>query len=294
MHQHHHWWCDCSLWCLLCRRRGDHLQQLRVQSDDHARCKCDSPIGWDSYYRKQDSPAERTGNRSVCCIERVCDQWRWSDLMAITQALLQLPKIVQFVASATSVTGTSITIPAAAQVGDFCVIEQGAGASTTPPTAVTPTGFTDAVNVSGTGSGFGLRAMVSYKVLVSGDPGSAVSTMGGGKSCLVFRPSNFTISSVTNSTPSQQVSDLAPTSQTLVLTEDTVPRPTIAIATFASTGTLGTLTTSGGPTFTAVTVRAQEIVRYAILNDNVTANNVTVSMPDNGLNAMSSLSFSLT
>lgn len=74
-------------------------------------------------------------------------------------------------------TSASITIPAAAAIGDLCLIAasylQGSSGQVTLPTA--PTGFSLVNSVIGTGGTFPSGLVVWSRTLVSGDPGSSVT-----------------------------------------------------------------------------------------------------------------------
>lgn len=109
--------------------------------------------------------------------------------------------LLTFVSSETS-GGASITIPATAQEGDIAIIfDYAVNASTSGisvPSSVTPSGFTNFANVSSSyevNPSFNIynniRAMVSHKLLVSGDAGTSVTGMNGSgdsKVMIVFRP----------------------------------------------------------------------------------------------------------
>ncbi len=87
---------------------------------------------------------------------------------------------------ATSAAST-ITIPATAQAGDLAVLYDLARNSSGTPTLVTPAGWTTLSDLTG-GTG---AAVLSYKILVAGDPGGTVTGMDGtsadAKSLVVFR-----------------------------------------------------------------------------------------------------------
>lgn len=97
---------------------------------------------------------------------------------------------VNYVTSANSTTNT-ITIPASAQVGDIAIlIDYGYLTSTTAPTTVIPSGWTSIVTASNTTSP-AQRSCISYKTLVSGDPGASITGMNTTnmrKTMLIYRP----------------------------------------------------------------------------------------------------------
>ena len=124
--------------------------------------------------------------------------------MSIMQSLFS-PQIKNFtfVASATSTTST-ISIPASSNVGDFAVLFDSSRDVFTPITVV-PSGWSSISNVSESNilSLSSIRSIVSYKSLVSGDPGSSITGMDAGlfgtdrKIIMVFRP-NFSVQNTSN------------------------------------------------------------------------------------------------
>lgn len=128
------------------------------------------------------------------------------------------PKVsLSYRTSATS-TSSSITIPSGAEVGDIAVLFDFAGSSnTTIPTSVVPSGFTSASNKSSSTTA-GTRAIVSYKKLVSGDPGASITGMNGGlfntKRILIFSPSS-PISTIMLGDVQETITDSAPAEQTV-------------------------------------------------------------------------------
>jgi hypothetical protein len=152
-----------------------------------------------------------------------------------------------FVGSCQS-TGTTIDFSAlsagAIQANDVALYIDYAGAAD-PPTAVTPSGFTNIVNTSGQ-SEPGARAMASWKKL-AGSEGSVtgMSASGGGadnnKIGLVFRPSiDFT--TMTFSTPQNSgIIDSNPAAITVDPSAETIPVVLIGIgATYQGTVTFST------------------------------------------------------
>lgn len=106
----------------------------------------------------------------------------------------------------------TITIPSSSAVGDFAVLfDLGEGG---PPSLVTPSGWTNAMDYS---SG-GFRLAVHYKVLVSGDPNLSITGMVGSirttKMMLVFDATG-NIASVSTPTFSREITAGNPSSQTI-------------------------------------------------------------------------------
>jgi len=131
--------------------------------------------------------------------------------------------------ASTTANGSSISVPAAAVIGDFAVLfdatENHGGSSIS--TAV-PTGWTSLADTFGVGS-YSLRTTVSYKILTAA--GGSVSGMTGGsfsnKVLLIFRPST-SILTVTSSVWNAEVTGGNPTSQTV--TASGVQTPLIVLA----------------------------------------------------------------
>lgn len=124
---------------------------------------------------------------------------------------------LSFNTSASS-TSSTITIPAGAEIGDIAVLFDYAGNSnTTIPSTVVPSGWTSVSNQSSNTTA-ATRAIVSYKKLVSGDPGASITGMNGGffnaKQILVFSPSSG-ISTVTVAGLAETIADAAPAAQSV-------------------------------------------------------------------------------
>lgn len=98
-----------------------------------------------------------------------------------------------YVTKATS-TSSTITIPATANIGDIAILlDYGFNTTTTIPTNVVPTNWTSITTKSWANTYYGQRITVSYKKLVSGDPGTSITGINANyideKQMLVFRPS---------------------------------------------------------------------------------------------------------
>jgi hypothetical protein len=155
-----------------------------------------------------------------------------------------------FVGSCQS-TGTTLDFSAlsagAIQANDVALYIDYAGAAD-PPTAVTPSGFTNVINTASVTSEPGARAMVSWKKLAGSEgsvTGMSASTGGGGadnnKIGLVFRPSiDFT--TMTFSTPQNSgIIDSNPAAITVDPSAETIPVVLIGIgATYQGTVTFST------------------------------------------------------
>lgn len=111
-------------------------------------------------------------------------------------------KTLSYITSANSAAAT-ITIPAAAAIGDIAVLVDKGWGGTNPPTTVVPTNWTQIDNRSFDTSP-GVRSILSYKVLVSGDPGASITGMTATfyleKLMLIFRPSASGTVSIANAT----------------------------------------------------------------------------------------------
>lgn len=219
-----------------------------------------------------------------------------SNGVAIIRYPLQTPFSLSFVTSVTS-SQSSMTIPATAQVGDVVMLFDFAYiSSTTPPTSVVPTGFTSfgASNNSQTISP-ACRSVVSYKILVSGDPGSIITGLSSttmNKILVVYRP-NMTINNRVVSNQNGQNTASAPTNQTLTLATS-LGGWFVGYAMYCSSGTI----TTRGSTTTATRELNVGTTMYVKLFENLDGNtsfaNSTISMADYGSNALNSdaISFS--
>ena len=203
--------------------------------------------------------------------------------MSIMQSLFStLSKTFTFVASATSTTST-ISIPAISSVGDFAVLFDSATDILFTPNTVVPSGWSSISNVSEVEFSplETIRSIVSYKSLVSGDPGSSITGMNAGffgtdrKIIMVFRPNfsvqNTSILSVNGATNSN--------SQTITITES--QPPILAFAHWASNGTISSRGVSG-ITMNEVSNTTGQYASYKIFNSNETTSDATISMSDNG------------
>jgi hypothetical protein len=179
-----------------------------------------------------------------------------------------------FVNSATSST-SAITIPADAAIGDVCIYLDSAQSTTaTAPTSVTPTGFT-LQNTASNSTTTGLTMTSSYKILVSGDPGSSVTGMNGSASnnkiVLVFRP-NVPISSIITGGGKIQATAVAPTSQILGLLGESINNGGyLAISHWRGTGAITTRGFSGITMTEVAGATTSHYAKYAVLNPGGTA-----------------------
>lgn len=125
---------------------------------------------------------------------------------------------LSFDASASS-TSNTITIPSGAAIGDLAVLLDFAGNFTASiPTTVVPSGWTSVSNKSSSTDSVGTKSIVSYKKLVSGDPGSSITGMNGAgydvKLMVVFTPS-FPITTITVAGLAETIADVAPAAQSV-------------------------------------------------------------------------------
>lgn len=120
-----------------------------------------------------------------------------SNMVGIVNVSLgtQLPvHSLSLVVNATS-TATTITIPASALPDDFAILCDRSSSTSGIPNPVTPTGWNSIAGGAAT-SNFsgGVRSSITYKQLVSGDPGSTITGMPAGsggtvsKIMLIVRP----------------------------------------------------------------------------------------------------------
>ena len=139
------------------------------------------------------------------------------------------PITLSYVTSATA-SAASITIPATAQVGDIVILADRDSNNTTANTypATIPTGFTQAISANAISlATYFYRVLISYKVLVSGDPGASITGMPNTynwarKVLLVFRPSRA-ISNVTIGSVVSTMLDGNPAAQTITASSGALP-----------------------------------------------------------------------
>lgn len=115
--------------------------------------------------------------------------------------------------SATSTTST-ITAPSDLQAGDFLLLFDCASTSLSPPTVVTPTGWTALDSQSGTS----MTDAMSYKIADGTEAGSSITGMNGGysnrKLLVVFR-GNVPFIAATIQSKVKQITASNPTSKTI-------------------------------------------------------------------------------
>ena len=210
--------------------------------------------------------------------------------IAIIRYPLQTPFSLSFITSVTSTTST-ITIPATAQIGDIVMLFDFAYiTSTTAPTAAAPSGFSGFSKSSNSQTTSpACRSNVSYKKLVSGDPGSTITGMNSAsmnKLLVVYRP-NATINNLTISGQNGQATASAPTNQTLTLTS-TEGTWFVGYAMYCASGTI----TTRGSTTTATRELNVGTTMYVKLFENLDGSTTfadsTISMADYGSNILNS------
>ena len=176
-------------------------------------------------------------------------------------------------------TASSFIYPSEMQVGDFCILFDASPTTTD----VTPTGFTSITKALIATT---YRQNISYRILQSGDATGVLKTGLGGsarKVVLLFRP-NVPITSVSFTIAGTQATTSVPTNQTILGQAG----PVIAFACYSSTGNVTTRGwTAGSPTEVSVVSTSSNYVKYLITNSGTPAN-TTVSMTDNGNNALQS------
>ena len=139
---------------------------------------------------------------------------------------------LSFLASATS-TGSTITVPATVQAGDLLLyFDRARNGAITPPTSVTPTGFT-LIGTSITASF--TRVNLSYKIAVGTEASTNITGMNGNsqnnKIMLVFRGSSPLVS-VTPASVAEEATTGDPSAQ--VVTASGGTPPLIVVAQYAT------------------------------------------------------------
>lgn len=197
-----------------------------------------------------------------------------SFVMGTASAILEMA----FVTSSVSAT-TSVSIPATAQAGDVCflinIVRDTSGSANA---AVTPSGFSKAVDLTGSASGDGFRFVVHTKVLTSGDVGASVAGVSGTKvalHCLVFRPTKpvatisalYSNQSATTGTPA-----------TLGYTPGSSDLPIVYVAAAIGNGNTPLTTSPAG--FSGADVSTSSTASFYVSNNSLTA--ISSSTVDSG------------
>jgi hypothetical protein len=178
------------------------------------------------------------------------------------------------------------------QDGDIGIIVQVAKSSSTSiPALVTPSGWTNVVNVS-QGTTVGFRMAVHYKILTFAENGSSLTGMNAtGENLyytLLYRPSkSFTLSTAS---VNQQATSSAPTNQLLTMTSQTGPYIGFAINYSNATPSYSSTVT---PTRT---LTASELIvsTFEAIDSAVSFASSTISQTDTGVNGMASFRLVLT
>jgi hypothetical protein len=189
---------------------------------------------------------------------------------------------LSLVASASTASGATINVPGTAAAGDFGVVFQlsASGSSTIPPQVNIAGWQTDLTTtfVSGTN---GYRAMLSSKILVSGDVGATLTGMNGtvlnDKAILIFRESGGAFTDYFLADNHEEISGTAPAIQTL--DPSFADPPVVSVAFAGASGALtmgGTLSTDG----TLITFSSFLKALYELFDSSPSSE--TVSLGDTG------------
>jgi hypothetical protein len=184
--------------------------------------------------------------------------------------------------ASTTGTATTITIPAAANIGDYAILFD----SSTTTTDTIPSGWTSINGVTTTG----IRTNISFKRLVSGDPNTSVTGMGGNtRKIMLIVKGNSDLLSNTRSTPGSQATTATPTNQTI--STSSVNTPAVFFAVYASTGAITTRGWTGGTPVEYSSVSTNGIyVKALTYGRGTTPATATISMSDGGTNTLQSFS----
>jgi hypothetical protein len=170
-------------------------------------------------------------------------------------------------------------VPAFARADDFAILFD----SSTNTTSVVPSGWQVILNNSVSG----IRSVISFKKLVTGDIGATVSGLNGSssiarKTLVIVRP-NAPGAIPTFFVAGAQATTATPTNQTISMSGQT--KPLMGFAHYAATNNITTRTGSGNERELENTNR--QYVKIWTYNFNTPANQ-TVGMNDSGTNALQS------
>lgn len=186
--------------------------------------------------------------------------------------LLEYLDLAYTASSATS----SIVIPADAPVGSYAFLFD----RSTNITQVVPSGWTLINSVSTTG----IRTTISYKKLVSGNPGATITGQGATTTkFMMVLTGNIPASTISVSTVSSQATTAVPTNQTL----DIPQGPSIGFAVYAATGAITTRGWTVGSPSESTNGTSLYIKRLVGIFPNDPASTV-ISMSDSGTNTLQS------
>lgn len=190
-------------------------------------------------------------------------------------AYVRYPITGDYVWYVSNTTGTtnSITLPTMLDGDIGILVNYASNTSSTIPTAVTPSGWTNAVNTSNS-STRSIRNMIHYKVMTAAQSGTAVTLMATSTvnaSCFIlYRPSRtFTISTSTATSQSGYGTTAVISNQTLTMTSQATPY--IGIVDYATTATSGFTTGSTTTATRDISFGTTSIVRLFESTDSTVA-----------------------
>lgn len=165
-----------------------------------------------------------------------------------------IPPTLAFRSSTTS-TSTLINKPAGAIAGDVLIIANVGynSASSVPPVAVTPLGFTVLTNDNRTNGTLAIRVMLSWKIL-DGSEASSFTGMSAASNSIVCMCFSGGVATISPSTGLSEIA-LSTTPSNQLIASSASPNPVIAIAIVGgstSGGQSGTMTPSAGGSITSL------------------------------------------
>lgn len=199
------------------------------------------------------------------------------------QSIPAASHVIDFFASSTSASGSSVTLPAGIAAGDLIVVfnKAVAGFGGVPSTVV-PTGFTSIINTSASGSPAGndARCIASYKLANGSEGGSSVAGMSGSFIALIFRP-NFTASAITPKSTAGEITSGNPALQTVTSGTGTVP---LIVFGFYGQSINSITTRTFSPAADAEVAAGSNLTfaKYKIYNAGASSSNHSVDMNDDG------------
>ena len=214
------------------------------------------------------------------------------------QGIAYVRYTVPYVASVAYVTSvfsytSSLTFPTV-QAGDIAIYAVTAANTTTAiPASVTPTGFT-LLSSATVATTLGTRTEIFYKICTGSESASSLTNATGTSNnltnMLIYRPSS-TVNSLVFSTPSIQVTDAAPTNQTLTMTGLTGPYIGFA---WGFTSGFGSVTSTGATkTRSSLAGSSGGWNTFEATSSSVSFSTATLSMTDTGTNSLASFTMKI-
>lgn len=198
----------------------------------------------------------------------------------------------------------SLTVQTTFEKNDIVILFNYAWNTTSiiPTSAIPLPGFTAVSNVAVIdGTSFASRSIISYKVYTTNDTvnlpaGAAMGGSGGTRTTILTLRPDFSKFSTSQNVLSLNAEATAsdPVAQALNMsTISTATNPVIGIAHYAASSNVATRTSTGASMTEIINPSGNQYVKYIIYNKGSTPANITIDMPDTGVNTLQSFALQI-